>query len=256
MEQRTRRSRASGHFHAVRFYQDDESLCRIVADFLGQGLGRSVSEQSEHAPSRPAPPAKHRLNSQVVPREARLLGARAPLLGRAPGGQPALVVATPEHCRGIIEELRARHVDIAAVQAAGDLLLLDAREALSSFMVDGRPDTTRFTSSMTAAIDRVCHGRTDCNVHVYGQMVDLLWKDGLTVAAIRLEILWNQLAMTHDFSLVCGYAMGNFYKDAQVEDICRHHSHAFSPDGAAAPIDLEMATINEAQESLDRMLRM
>jgi hypothetical protein len=199
MERTTKSSRASGHFHAVRFYQDDESLCRIVADFLSDGLAT---------------------------------------------GQPALVVATPEQRAGIMEELRARGVEIADILAAGDLLLLDARETLSSVMVDGRPDTARFTSSMTAAIDRVCRGRMDCHIHVYGQMVDLLWKDGLTVAAIRLEILWNQLAMTHDFSLVCGYAMGNFYKDAQVEDICRHHSHAFCPDGAAAPVDLERITIN------------
>ena len=199
MKRTTKSSRASGHFHAVRFYQDEESLCRIVADFLADGLA---------------------------------------------AGQPALVVATPGQRAGIMEELRARHIDIADVQAAGDLLLLDARETLSSFMVDDRPDTARFTSSMTAAIDRVCRGRADCHVHVYGQMVDVLWKEGLTVAAIRLEILWNQLAMTHDFSLVCGYAMGNFYKDAQVEDICRHHSHAFSSDGATAPVDLKMVTVN------------
>jgi ACS family D-galactonate transporter-like MFS transporter len=45
---------------------------------------RSVFEKCEHAPSRPAPPAKNGQNSQGVPREARLLGAREPLLRRAP----------------------------------------------------------------------------------------------------------------------------------------------------------------------------
>ena len=34
--------------------------------------------------------------------------------------------------------------------------------------------------------------------------MDLLWKDGLTTAAVRLEMLWNQLARTQDFSLLCG----------------------------------------------------
>lgn len=199
MEQARKRARPPGYYHAVRFYENDGSLCRIVAEFLGEGLA---------------------------------------------AGQPALVVATPEHVVGVIEELRARHVDIAYVQASGDLQLRDAREVLSSFMVDGRPDATRFSRSMTAAIDHASRGRKDCHIRVYGQMVDLLWKDGLTVAAIRLEILWNQLAMTHDFSLLCGYAMGNFYKNAQVEDICRHHSHGISSDGAAVPIDLGMATIN------------
>jgi len=201
MEQAMKRARTAEHFHGVRFYENDESLCRIVAEFVSEGLV---------------------------------------------AGEPALVVAAPEHRTGIMQELRARHCDTAHLQATGDLLLLDAREALSSFMVDGRPDATRFTGCMTAAIDRACRGRTGCNTRVYGQMVDLLWKDGLTIAAIRLEILWNQLAMTHDFSLLCGYAMGNFYKDAQIEEICRHHSHGVSSDGATARIDVKPASINYA----------
>jgi len=45
----------------------------------------SVSEKCEHAPGRPAPPAQNGPNSQVVPGEARLPGAREPVLGRAPG---------------------------------------------------------------------------------------------------------------------------------------------------------------------------
>ena len=58
-------------------------------------------------------------------------------------------------------------------------------------------------------------------------MVDLLWKDGLTTAAVRLEMLWNQLARTHDFSLLCGYSMGNFYKESLCEPfdrVCHAHS--------------------------------
>src|SRR5712692_9657447 len=47
-------------------------------------MTRSVSEKCEHTPSRPAPPAKNAPNSQVVPGEARLLGAREVLLRRAP----------------------------------------------------------------------------------------------------------------------------------------------------------------------------
>ena len=61
---------------------------------------------------------------------------------------------------------------------------------------------------------------------------------------MRLEMLWNQLAMTHDFSLLCGYAMGSFYKDAGVADICNQHSHVLSADGAAAPVRVAPAIIN------------
>src|SRR6185436_4897806 len=161
----TKTAPRSGHFHAVRFYDTQESLCRIVAEFLGEGF---VS------------------------------------------GQPGLVIGTPEHLRGIVEELRVGHFDVDELQTAGDLLLLDARETMSAFMVDGMPDADLFKERATEAIEKVCRGRTECTIRAYGEMVDLLWKDGHSVAAVRLEMLWNKLAMTHDFSLLCGYAMGNF----------------------------------------------
>jgi hypothetical protein len=192
-------SATSGHFHAVRFYESKESLCRIVAEFLGAGLVTT---------------------------------------------EPALVIATPEHRAGIVEELRARHFDVDAMQAAGDLLLLDARETLATFMVDGLPDAELFRVTAANALERACHGRTDCTIRAYGEMVDLLWKDGATVAAVRLEMLWNQLARTRDFSLLCGYGMGNFYKDASVADICHQHTHVVSAGGVAEPATAEGTTIN------------
>jgi hypothetical protein len=133
-----------------------------------------------------------------------------------------------------VQELRARHFDVDKMQASGDLLLIDAREAMSAFMVDGMPDGELFKARTTEAIEKVGSGRTDCTIRAYGEMVDLLWKDGHTVAAVRLEMLWNKLAMTHDFSLLCGYAMGNFYKDASINEICQHHSHVIGAGGEKA----------------------
>lgn len=150
-------------------------------------------------------------------------------------GQPGLVIATPAHREALLTELGSRHVDVATFQSAGDLLLLDAREVLSTFMIDGMPDTKQFNMHVPAAIDRLCRGRTDCTIRAYGEMVDVLWQDGRTAAAIRLEMLWNQLAMTHVFSLLCGYAMGNFYKDAGMRDICSQHSHVIPAESRLNP---------------------
>jgi hypothetical protein len=183
-------SHTSGHFHAVRFYENKASLCRTVADFLGEGLAL---------------------------------------------GHPGLVIATPEHRQALLLELRSREVDVDRLEAEGDLLVLDARAVLASFMIDGMPDDTRFCQQMPAAIHRLCRGRTERTVRAYGEMVDVLWQDGLTAAAIRLEMLWNQLAMTHDFSLLCGYAMGSFYKDAGMRDVCAQHSHVIPADSALTP---------------------
>jgi hypothetical protein len=180
----------SGHFHAVRFYENKESLCRIVAEFLGEGL---------------------------ITR------------------QPALVIGTPEHCAGIIGELRERHFDVDRMQAAGDLLVLDARETMATFMVDGVPAAELFHATASQAITRVCGRRRNRTIRAYGEMVDLLWQDGQTTAAVRLEMLWNKLAMTQDFSLLCGYSMGSFYKDAGVSEICNQHTHVVGVDGRPAP---------------------
>jgi hypothetical protein len=69
-------------------------------------------------------------------------------------------------------------------------------------------------------------------------MVDVLWQDGEHDAAIRLEVLWNQLAQTEAFSLLCGYAMGHFYKDAHRDEIYGQHSHIVSADGKANDVAL------------------
>jgi hypothetical protein len=124
-------------------------------------------------------------------------------------------------------------LDVIELQRADDFVLLDARETLSTFMREGQPDGDTFKDQMCQVIERVCRGRRDCQVRIFGQMVDVLWQEGARDAAIRLEVLWNQLAQTRAFSLLCGYAIGNFYKDASVDEICGQHSHVISTDGKA-----------------------
>lgn len=187
----SKKTSTNGHYHAVRFYENEKSLSQIVAEFLGDGLSTGV---------------------------------------------PAIVIATPAQRAAIVRELVARDVDVLRVRCSGDLVLLDADETLSTFMRNGMPDAEAFTRGMCEAIAGSRRGRENCTVRIYGQMVDILWKSGQRDAAIRLEMLWNQLANTHTFSLLCGYAMGHFYKDANLDDICRHHTHRISSDGDAAAV--------------------
>jgi hypothetical protein len=148
-------------------------------------------------------------------------------------GEPAIVIGTPEHRRAIVRNLRQMAFDVKKLQRESDLSLLDAAEMLDRFMVDGMPNAALFDATIVPTIQRACRGRTDCVVHAYGEMVDVLWKQDKTVAATRLETLWNDLAASHVFRLLCGYAMGNFYKNAAVENICAHHSHVVADSGEA-----------------------
>jgi hypothetical protein len=180
----------SGHFHAVRFYEDETSLCRIVSGFIAEGIA---------------------------------------------AGQPALVIATATHNECILDNLRASGIDVATLQENNELLMLDARETLNLFMEDGLPSPERFHNAATAALQCVAGDRSR-TIRAYGEMVDLLWKDGSSAASIKLEMLWNKLAGTHDFSLLCGYAMGNFYKDVTIDEVCRHHTHCVSDTGETSAV--------------------
>lgn len=184
--------RASGHFHAVQFYDSDHSLITIVAKFLADGFTER---------------------------------------------QPGVVIATPEHCAAIEESLATHQLDVRRMKQLGDLVVLDAHEVLNTIMVDGMPHAPLFKHALGTMFTEVARIHPKQTVRAYGEMVNVLWQGGLTAAAIRLETLWNELAKSYDFKLLCGYSMGNFYKDAAVGEITRQHSHLLAETGEAATIN-------------------
>ena len=142
-------------------------------------------------------------------------------------GHPAILIATAEHTAAILEHLNSRMIDVAKARALGELTVLDAHQTLAMFMVDDKPDPVRFESSIGRVIGSLLQGRAERTlVRAYGEMVDVLWKDGREDAAIQLELLWNSLAGRYGFALLCGYAMGNFFKQTdRFEEVCRQHTH-------------------------------
>ena len=142
--------------------------------------------------------------------------------------QRALVIATPSHRKAVIDELRARHFDVVAMEAAGDLVMLDAQSMLASFMVGGRPDASLFQATAARQLDRL----GDRPIRVFGEGVDVLWKAGLGDAAIRLEMLWNKLTLGRDIKTLCAYSVSNFYNDTSLRAIFDEHSHVVSDKGA------------------------
>jgi DcmR-like sensory protein len=143
---------------------------------------------------------------------------------------PAVVIATPAHLAQIVTRL-SRVFDIQTLETDGDLLLLDANEMLSRVMRAGMPDASRFSGLMTPILEHACLGRRTRAIRLYGETVDVLWKTGRTVAAVRLERLWNQLANSRDFSLRCSYTMGHFYKEATRVTSERHRRSSRTPGG-------------------------
>ncbi len=152
----------------------------------------------------------------------------ARFIGAALGaGDAAVVIATGRHRDDVEERLRARGLDLAIARKEGRYVPLDAAETLSTFMRDGWPDETRFTEVVGGAIAHAAASEQR-RVRAFGELVNLLWAEGKRAAAIRLEELWNDLAHTVPFSLLCAYPIAAFGGEANATPflrICGAHSH-------------------------------
>lgn len=124
------------------------------------------------------------------------------LLDAARGDGVAVVIATPAHRLAFSERLTDLGVDVGSARTSGAYLDLDAQATLDEFMADGVPDPAKF-DAVVGDVIRASSGHGQ--VRAYGEMVALLWDEGLVTAAIDLEALWNDLGQAQTFSLLCAY---------------------------------------------------
>src|ERR1041385_2716510 len=106
-------------------------------------------------------------------------------------GQPILVIATDAHRRAIADELRARRLDPEVLLAGRLAIWLDARQTLQQFMESGLPNRELFMATVGSVFELLLEKRPYLLVRPFGEMVDILWKDGNNEGAIFLETLWN-----------------------------------------------------------------
>jgi MEDS: MEthanogen/methylotroph, DcmR Sensory domain len=147
------------------------------------------------------------------------------LLEAIRAGGVAVVIATPAHRESIAAAFAGAGVDVAAHQAAGLYVALDAFETMDRFMVADWPSAASFWQAITPIVARAAEAGAP--VHVFGEMVALLWDFGQVSAAIEVEAMWNELAAQYSFSLLCSYpadsVRGDQHHDALAE-VCRVHA--------------------------------
>jgi signal transduction histidine kinase len=170
-------------------------------------------------------------------------------------GQAVLLIATAEHVHGIGARLSASGHDVAAMTTAGRLVILDAGELLSRFMVGPLVDEPKCRETLEGVLATT--GRAP--VRAFGEMVDLLWRRGDTVAALRVEEIWSELTERYPLSLVCGYAMSNFGQSDHERaflSICGHHARVLPAEGYAdlgvVDRDREFNRLRQRAHALER----
>jgi hypothetical protein len=144
-------------------------------------------------------------------------------------GGGALAACTPGHADLLRAALAARGHDPARLEASGRLVIVDAEEMLSGFLVDGMPHGAAFKRRVRGILPRLkdaCAGDEPA-VRAWGEMVDLLWQRGELAAVERLEELWNDAIAEHDFDLLCTYDLDPFSHETygkDMEGICAGHA--------------------------------
>lgn len=146
-------------------------------------------------------------------------------------GEPALVIAAPEHAKAFVRELENNGYDVPEAIRTGWLVLLDSGETLAQLMPNTKPDWKRFEKAIRARIQSMRSQTGAGGVRVYGEMVGLLWNDGRTAEARRLEEMWNRHQAQGGLTLFCAYQIdvfGREFQDALAGPILAAHSAMIS----------------------------
>lgn len=223
---------------------------------MSKSKAKSASIQSLARSARWRDAEHHSHEVQFCADDASFLDTLSQFIGTALStGDAAIVIATEAHRDGLAERLKAHSVDTASAFEQGRYVLLDAAETLSKIMVEGWPDPAQFSEFIGGIITRASEAANveDSQVVIFGEMVSLLWAEEKAEATIRLEQLWNDLAKTHSFRLLCGYPMKGFLREEHGEsflNICREHSGVIPTENCTALINKEkhLRSITRSQQ--------
>ena len=146
-------------------------------------------------------------------------------------GESVVIIATRVHRAALDERLTAYGIDLDSAKRRDQYISLDAAETLSTFMVDGWPDTLRFRQTVSEILRRA--GGDGRRIRAFGEMVALLWAQGNNGATVRLEYLWHQFCEERGFSLFCAYPQTGFTQDSfsSMKEICSLHSKVVNNRG-------------------------
>jgi CheY-like chemotaxis protein len=150
-------------------------------------------------------------------------------------GELMVVAVTEETRTGIAQRLKHCGIDLEAMVAQGQCVVMDAAESLAKFMRNGRPDAD-LLADIVADLDRlrVSTRGPQSRLTLFGEMAVILCRNGNIEAAVALEHIWGDLTRQRPFFTLCSYP-GECFQDSKsrelFSEVCEVHyavSHTFS----------------------------
>jgi MEDS: MEthanogen/methylotroph, DcmR Sensory domain len=149
-------------------------------------------------------------------------------------GGAAVLVATPEHRSLVSNWLKAAGTDLTGAFADGSYVPLDAGQTIRRFTINGRPDPASFWDTMSPVL--AAASWKGGPVRVFGEMVAVLWEQGLVDATLELEALWSEIARQYPFALLCAYpavsVSDGVHSDSLAQVCCAHSAVLGAPPGS------------------------
>lgn len=147
-------------------------------------------------------------------------------------GENVIIIATPEHISEINARLVSQNFDIEKLTATGAYIAVEVSEAISKFMINDWPDEKLFIEFVNSLLTQA---PAASKTRVFGEIVAVLWEQGLHGATVQLEDLWHRFLHTNPFCLYCAYPKSGFTQDFtdSILNICKSHSRII--DGSPRP---------------------
>ena len=144
-------------------------------------------------------------------------------------GNAAILIATQAHRENLLGRLHAYGLDVSVAIEQGRYIALDNAETLSTFMVSDLPDPVQFSNVTRDLIARAAKSvrGEHTRIAACGECAPLLWERGNSEGAVRLERLWDEIAISHGVQVLCGYPQSSFQfrgGSYTFERICAEHS--------------------------------
>jgi DNA-binding NarL/FixJ family response regulator len=221
VEQAFRRG-AHGYVYKPRVQRDALSVLEAIlrgGRFVSGGLERIAQGDGL---------ASHRHDVVFCSSDAVLIGAFSRFIaGELGKGNAVVAVVTEAHDQSLRHSLQASHVDLALAIRQQRYVPLNISELLAKVMVNGHPDPIRFLKAAEDVVTDAARRATSqhAKVAACGECSATVWAQEHLEAAIQLEHLWDEIAMSHQMDILCAYPLAARDESVPaVRRLCAEHT--------------------------------
>lgn len=121
-----------------------------------------------------------------------------------------ILIAKPSTIKSLYS-YSIKHDELKGFMDERKFSLYSADTLIADFIVDGHVNLNKFNKLFNDLISG-CINKNH-QIKIFGEMVAVLWENGLNEAAIELETIWHQLTSMYSIKLFCAYPEYLFKSD-------------------------------------------